>query len=89
MTQITFVSPLLNWIRGLDRLSQSVAKQKMDGSDLAPPCGVQGIDSVVVVASEQTTYWVNKSGCLGRQEWQLRRGLIVRHFYLVKYKHSR
>lgn len=29
---------------------------------------------VVAEASEQTTCWVNKSGCLRRQEWQLRRG---------------
>lgn len=67
-------------------LSEAVAKcrKAADGwrRDLAPPCGAEGNDCVV--PSEQTTCWVNKSGCLGRQEWQLRRGLIVRHFYLVK-----
>lgn len=36
----------------------------MVGSDLALPCGYKRIDSVVVVATEETTCWVNKSGYL-------------------------
>lgn len=61
----------------------------MDGRDLVPSCGHKRSDRVVVVATGEATCWVNKSGCLRRQGWQLRRGLIVRPFYIDNLKPNR
>lgn len=70
-------------------MSQSVVKETQAGWRLTPPCGFDGIYTSVVVASVQTTCWVNKSGCLGRQKWELRRGLIVRIFPFITPKNHR
>lgn len=72
-------------------LSQTVVKCRKISGRLAAiwrPSAAVKEKTLGSGASEQTTCWVNKSGCIERQEWQLRRGLIVRHFYIVKQKHK-